>query len=148
MIDDALPDVELEELATFVSGGGYPGLISSQYLDMFAGIVRKRWGRDYLLYRQDASRYVLLYDGDLTLSGTVVMGSASVATYFTGSSGYSASLSFDGVQSVNLNVAGLVCYSNLGDYPVLGGVTRVSSALPWLIIVFALVSFVAGFFRQ
>lgn len=139
---------ELSSIATFISGGGYPGLISTQYLDMFAGIVRKYWGRSYLLYRSDAYRYVLLYDGELVLSGDTVMGTAKVCTYYTGVSGSSASFSFDGVQSVNLNVSGLVVYSSLGDYPVLGGVTREMSALPWLILVFGLVSFVASFFRR
>lgn len=139
---------ELSEVATFVSGGGYPGLISSQYLDLFAGIVRKYWGKDYLVYRSDSTHYVLLYDGDLVLSGQTVMGSARVCTYFSGLSGTSASFSFDGVQTVNLDLSGLVVYSSLGDYPVIGGVTRVSSALPWLILVFGIVSFVASFFRR
>lgn len=139
---------ELSQITSFIAGGGYPGLISSQYLDLFVGIVRKYWGRDYLLYRQDSSRYVFLYNGDLVLSGDTVMGNASVCTYYTGASGVSASLSFDGVQSVNLNVSGLVIYSNLGDYPILGGVTRETSALPWVVLLFCLVTFVASFFRR
>lgn len=139
---------ELSELATFISGGGYPGLISSNYLDMFAGIVRKYWGRPYLLYRADSARYVLLYNGDFVLSGNSVIGTASVCTYYVGSGGSNAKFTFDGVQSVNLDVSDLVVYSNLGDYPVLGGVTFENSALPWLIIVFGLVSFVASFFRR
>lgn len=143
MIDD-----NLSEIATFIAGGGYPGLISTQYLQLFDGVIRKFWGRDYFLFRQDSLRYVLLYDGDLVLSGTSLTGSAKVCTYYAGTSNSSAFYQFSGVEAVNLNVSGLVAYSNLGDYPVLGGVTRESSALPWFIFIAFLVAFVASFFRR
>lgn len=138
----------LDDITTYVSGSGYPGAISSQYVDMFAGIVRKRWGHDYLLFRQDQWRYTLLYDGDLSLSDTSLMGTAKTATYYTGSGGQTASFSFGDEQTVNLNLSGLVVYSNLGDYPVLGGVTREVCALPWLMLVFGLVAVVASFLRR
>lgn len=141
--------VSVAETAEFysVSGSGYSGMISTQFVDYFAGIAQKYWGKDYLLYRQDQYNYVMLYNGDLALAGSRVSGNAQAVRYYTGQSGYSASLSFLGEQAVDLNLSGLSVYSNLGDYPVLGGVDRAQSVLPYLLVLFVLVAFVASFFR-
>lgn len=119
--DEPLPVVIQEDVSAYaVSGSGYSGMISSQYVDYFSGLAAKYPFKDYLFFRSDQYSYTLFYDADLIVSGTRVTGTASALVY-TSRSG-STTLTYSGSQSVNLQLSNVSAYSNKGDFPSLPGV--------------------------
>lgn len=140
--DEPLAVIVQEDAAPLsVSGSGYTGMLSSQYVEYFAGIASKFWGKDYVLYRADQSHYTLVYDAELTLSGTSFVGTGKSVTYYTGQYNDSASLIFMGEDAVNLTLAGVSAYSNLGDFPELEGVNRLEKIACVVVCVCACTAF-------
>lgn len=125
-----------------ISGSGYTGMPSTSYVDYFAGIARKYWGKDYVFFRQNQYTYTLVYNADLELSGTRFSGTGDVVTFYTGSSGNTASLTFGGSQSIDVQLSGVSAYSNLGDFPVFEGVNKIEQTAYLAVILAALCSFV------
>lgn len=139
--DEPLTVYVAEDVSGYaVSGSGYTGMIGSQYVDYFAGIAARYWGRDYVLYRANQYSYVLVYNADLQLSGTTFTGSGDVVTFI---SDYSDTrLTFQSSQRVNLNLQNVSCYSSLGAYPELPGVNKYEKVASLTIIIAGVCSFV------
>lgn len=119
--DEPLEVVIVEDVTPYaVSGSGYSGMISSQYVDYFKGIVSKYPFRDYLLFRSDLYSYTLVYDADLSVSGTSISGTGRSVVYYSRSG--DTTLRWYGSDSVSLSLPNVSAYSNLGDFPSFTGV--------------------------
>lgn len=145
--DEPLEVVIVEDAAPYaVSGSGYSGMIPSQYVDYFKGIVSKYPFRDYLFFRSDRYSYTLVYDADLSVSGTSISGAGRSVVYYSRSD--STTLRWYGNDTVSLSLPDVSAYSNLGDFPSFVGVY--SDAYTFAALVFfvsaCLVAFVWVFF--
>lgn len=106
-------------LSTFAVYDTYYGLISTQYLDLFRGLVAKLGiNEHYVCARVSQYQYIFAHSENLTLSGKRFTGSnVKVVIYRTDNNG-----SFTSAVDANfsLNAQSYVVYSDLGnDFPSL-----------------------------
>lgn len=118
-------------------------------LEIFDRVAAKLpLGVDYVYYRDSQYEYCFVY-GDLSYNGSSFTGSnCTKITYYTYSGGSQQPIfSSSNVGSFSLNVGNWLVYSNLGDYPMLGGA---EGALRYKILdyaVFGILSFFLLFWR-
>lgn len=117
-----LPDAATYEgLIAPLADSVYYGSISTAVLDFASGIVAKHPTKDYVFFRSGQYSYDI-YVGDITFSGSSFSGSDLLHIVYD-SQTYNQtgpSISYS-TGSLSLTPNSSLLYSNLGDYPSLGG---------------------------
>lgn len=136
-IDDVAPAA--------ITGNGYTGMMSDQYVNYFSGVVSKYWGRDYVAYRSGQYSYTLVYDAELQVNGTRFTGTGKSVVINTGSySNGDWSVDWFGEDSVNLSLSDVALYSNLSDFPQMEGGERLEKTAAVILCLAALTVFTCG----
>lgn len=113
-------------------------------LEIFDRIAAKLpLGVDYVFFRDNQYTYSLVY-GDLSYSGSRFTGSncTRVDYYSYSGGGTQPTFTSSNIGSFNLNVGDWLVYSNLGNYPMLGGA---EGALRYKILDYAVVGVLSFF---
>lgn len=148
IIDQSAPleVMQIDDVAiASVTGSGYTGMMGDQYRDYFSAVVSKYWGRDYVAFRSGQYSYTLVYDADLTASGTRITGTGKSVVINTGS--YNTgdwSIDWNDSDSVNLTLTDVALYSNLNDFPQLEGGERLEKTAAVVLCLAALTVFTCG----
>lgn len=118
--------------------------IGTTNLEIFDRIAAKLpLGVDYVFFRDNQYLYSLVY-GDLSLSGTSFSGkNCTRIDYYTYTGGnQQATFSVSSVASFSLSAGSYLVYSNLGEYPILGGA---QGALRYKILDYAVIGILSVF---
>lgn len=126
--------------------------VGTQNLEIFDRIAAKLpLGVDYVYYRDSQYVYCFVY-GDLSYSGSSFTGSNVKKITYNTYSGSSQQPTFtvSSVSIFNLSVSNWLVYSNLGDFPSLGGVQggyRYEVLTQVLLLLFTMFYILWGFAR-
>lgn len=149
---DLAADLESEEsLVPYVVGGsGYPGSISTSYIEYFSRLAAQLpVGTHYVFYRADRYTYRLVYGEDITLDGTSFSGSnVTVIDYDTDFTNATFDRYTD--SSFSFDDPGYFVYTDLGEgYPKLfeGVSSRDFQAYFIVCVVFFLSIFIVRIFK-
>lgn len=118
--------------------------IGTNNLEIFDRIAAKLpLGVDYVYFRDSQYVYSFVY-GNLSYSGSSFSGSGCTRINYNTSTGYGQQPTFtvSNIGSFSLNVGNWLVYSNLGDYPLLGGS---EGALRYKILDYAVVGILSVF---